>query len=229
MRRIFDEQDALPTVDLMAVMTAPDPDAQRKLISPIVHTLGLLSAKLITIADSHEGYLRLTDPARADVERERLVRFAVRATEYFADNITCLTVAEAFAPEEAQQACGVLTHGAIVACKRAPQLLWHSQVSNAVAKGFDDFEKLPAGARHDQDAMMDNLITHLVVAAPTETPAHLSTLADAMVSWSRKQPLPADGDPHPPATARAEAAARLIYNRLGMNAERALNPIGVAA
>lgn len=229
MRQIFDDSTAWPTADLMAVITAPDPDAQRTLISPIIHTMGLLSAHLITIADNHEKFVRLTDPERADADLQQLVRFASRATSYFAQNISCLTVAETFAPDEAKDACGLLTHGAIVACKHVPQLLWQSTISNAVAKGFDDYENLPRGARDDQDAMMDKLIGHLVTVAPDETPAHLGTLADAMVSWSRKQPLPTDDDPRPPATARAEAAARLIYNRLGVDADRALDPLTKAA
>lgn len=226
-------QDNWPHVSLIEVMTAPDDAAKLQIVAPTINQVAILAARLMTIADDHEEAMRFTVPEQAMALHDEMVETAVRYTRYFTDNVTCLTLAEEFAPHEARAACVELTHGATVACKRVPNLLWQESICSVVAKGFDDFQRMPAAAVKDQDALIDSLVLGLTVTAPAETPKHLGTLAHAISNWGRKQPTHAepslDGTPRLPASARADAAARLILSRLGRNAEAELNPDGMAA
>lgn len=213
-----------PVISPVAVITATDEAAQRSIIKPMLTAVGLMSANLLTYSDDKADALYASDPLAAARIRREMATFAREVTSYFAANISCFTIGQAFAPEEVATAQHSLLHGVTVACKHAPDLLQDSNVAGAVAQGFENYHGMSPAARHDQRVLVDMLITQLTQDKFGDVPAHMETLAHQVNKWGREA-LAADKtdveDISPSPGSRAQALARIILNRAGRSDEHA--------
>lgn len=213
-----------PVISPVAVITATDPAAQRGIIKPMLTAVGLMSANLMTYNDDMADELFASDPLRAARMRREIAAFAREVTSYFANNISCFTLAQTFAPDEIAAAQHSLLHGVTVACKHAPDLLQDSAVAGAVAQGFENYHGMSPAARHDQRVLVDTLITQLTQDTFGDVPTHMQTLAHQVNKWGREA-LAADKvdveDISPSPGSRAQALARIILTRAGQSDESA--------
>lgn len=210
-----------PKINVIAALTATEPSVQHGIIKPMITAVGLMSARLMTYNDDWADETYASDPLRAQRMRREIAAFARQVTGYFAENITCFTLAKDLAMEDVEGARRDLLHGVTVACKHAPELLKESAIAGAVAQGFEDYTGMTPAGRQDQRQLIDVITTQLVEDKFGDVPAHMEGLAHQINQWGRK----AADDDHaedvsPSPGSRADALSRIMLNRIGLTEQQ---------